>query len=533
MSPASHAVPPPTILVLSSRGHGIRAIARLLGISRNAVRRALRAGRPEPSDVSPGAGTAKRPSLIDAHRESIAALLEKHPRLTALRVLEEIRKSGFTGSVYIVRRLVRTLRPKPAIEPYDRIETAPGVQAQADWSPYRIEIGGETVTTHALSVTLCYSRTLFVAFFPSEDLASLLAGLIQAFHAFGGAPLAITFDNPTAIVAARLGPIVRFQERLLALSRHYGFTPRAARVRRPRDKAKVERPFQDIEANFVYARGPFDSFAHLNADTRARLESWNARVHGTTRERPIDRLALERRALLPLPAHDFDTRITFPVGVSEDFTVPFDGARYSVPPRLTGERGLVRADEAWVEFVHEGAVVARHARSRKKGERVVLDEHRSEHRAMRREARRETLERRAQGAPVVDPDGYEERVRDFLLGFGDAGEKYLAALVATFRGGARHELRRTLEVRARVGDEAFRAALDRAVTYGAAGGAAIERIAQDLVRRGSVERRKLDPTRIDAAPRPEVPTRPLSYYHDILALEAKDAPTTEEESRRG
>lgn len=341
-----------TIVVLSRRGHGVRAIARLLGISRNAVRRALRAAAEKPPEAAPG--PEKRASKLDGHREAIAALIEKYPRLTALRVQEEIRKKGFDGSVDIVRRLVRELRKKPAVEPYDRIETAAGIQAQADWSPYQIEIGGELVTAHALSVTLCYSRVLFVAFFPSEDLASLLAGLIQAFHSFGGVPVVIVFDNPPSIVAVRVGPIARFQERLSALSRHYGFTPKAARVRRPRDKAKVERPFQDIEANFVYARGPFASFEHLNRETHARLETWNARVHKTTRERPVDRLAAERQALLPLPARDYDTRIMIPVGVSEDFTVPFDGLRYSVPPRLAGKRGFARADEAWVEFLYEG-----------------------------------------------------------------------------------------------------------------------------------------------------------------------------------
>jgi len=527
MSPASHGVPPLTILVLSKRGHAIRAIARLLGISRNAVRRALRAGaqEPIPSGVEGStqqAGPTKRRSKLDDHREAIAALIEKYPRLTALRVREEIQKRGFDGSACILRRLIRKLRPKPAVEPFDRIETAAGMQAQADWSPYQVEIGGEVVTAHALSLTLCYSRMLFVAFFPSEDLASLLAGLIQAFHCMGGVPVVIVFDNPTSIVAVRLGPVVQFQERLCALARHYGFTPHAARVRHPRDKAKVERPFQDIEANFVYARGPFESFEQLNRETHTRLETWNARVHKTTRERPVDLLAQERLALLPLPARDYDTRIMIPAGVSEDFTVPFDGVRYSVSPRLAGKRGSVRADEAWVEFIYEGTVVARHARSRKKGARIVLEEHRAELRAMRREARREALERRA----GVDPDGYEERVRDFLLEFGDTGEKYLAALVATFRGGARHELRRTLEVRARVGEEAFRAALARAVTYGAAGGAAIERVAEDLIRRGTVERRRLDPTRIEAAPRPDVPVRPLSYYRDIIAREAAATPET-------
>ena len=129
-----------------------------------------------------------------------------------------------------------------------------------------------------------------------------------------------------------------------------------------------------------------------------------------------------------------------------------------------------------------------------------------------------------------DPDGYEASVRDFMLTFGDAGEKYLAALVATFRGGARHELRRTLEVRERVGEGAFRRALERAAAYGAAGGATIERIAEDLIRRGAVTRRAPDPrTPLLRNTSPEVPIRPLSYYHEILAAEAEATPRSRAE----
>jgi len=349
----------------------------------------------------------------------------------------------------------------------------------------------------------------------------------------GGSPVKVAFDNPPSIVAVRLGPIYLFQERLRALAAHYGFTPVAVRVAHPRDKAKIERPFQDIDRAFLYGR-TFESLADLNEKAVAWLDPWNARDHGTTRERPIDRLEEERKILLALPARPFDLRVTVPVTVAPDFTVAFDGVRYSVPPRLVGERErrvLVRANEAAIEVVAGEEVVARHERSGKKGARIVLEEHRAELRALKREAREAALARRGE---ATDPDGYDRASRE-LLSYGDDGERYLAALVATYRGGARHELRRTLEVRERVGEPAFKLALSRAATYGAAGAQVIERIALDLVRRGEVERRGVDPATggSTAVARPEVSVRPLSYYHEILEAEARATPEGQRTEKPG
>ena len=56
--------------------------------------------------------------------------------------------------------------------------------------------------------------------------------------------------------------------------------------------------------NSVASRGNFDEtlFGWSNMDTaRANLLTTNLSIHATTKERPEERLALERQALLPLP----------------------------------------------------------------------------------------------------------------------------------------------------------------------------------------------------------------------------------------
>ena len=53
-----------------------------------------------------------RGSILDDYKAKIDALIAKYPELSAVRVLEEIRKGpeGFTGQVSVVRSYLRILR---------------------------------------------------------------------------------------------------------------------------------------------------------------------------------------------------------------------------------------------------------------------------------------------------------------------------------------------------------------------------------------------------------------------------------------
>ena len=61
----------------------------------------------------------------------------------------------------------------------------------------------------------------------------------------------------------------------------------------------------------------------------------NARVHGTTRKRPVDQFErFERAALLPLPATPYDPAAWKGAKVYRDCYVTFEGSYYSAPFRL-------------------------------------------------------------------------------------------------------------------------------------------------------------------------------------------------------
>jgi transposase len=162
-------------------GASLRQIAHDLGLARNTVHRALadvqdrRAGTPTPA--------ARRPSLLDPFVGLIEELLSRYPDLTATRLLEELRRRGFTGGYTIVRAYWRRLRPRGAPPPVIRFETAPGAQAQMDYGVYDLALGGAgRRRVYLFSYLLGYSRRQYLRFVNAQDFPTTLREHVRAFE---------------------------------------------------------------------------------------------------------------------------------------------------------------------------------------------------------------------------------------------------------------------------------------------------------------------------------------------------------------
>ena len=271
-------------------------IARHLKISRRTVYNWIEAGeldRGADSKAVRYGPRPRRPSKLDPYKGIIDARLAEYPKLSAVRLFNEVQAAGYGGGYGQVKRYVREVRPREPVEPVRRFETPPGHQGQVDFADFRLPWGKR----HALIVVLGYSRRMWLRFYERQTMPVVMRGLEASFAYFGGVPSELLFDQMKAVIIGDKrdegGRLIENPE-FLRFSRHWRFRIRSCRPYRAQTKGKVERPIRYIRDNFFYGQ-EFVSDDDLNARILLWLDGVaNVRIHGTLRERVADRFDRER-----------------------------------------------------------------------------------------------------------------------------------------------------------------------------------------------------------------------------------------------
>ena len=271
---------------LHGRGWSVRRIARELRISRNTVRKYLR---------SPGVPKEKprrrRESKLDPYVEYIDRRLSEGLYNCEV-LLRELEARGYDGSVATLRRYVRPRRLRRQPRATSRFETEPGEQAQVDFAsmPY-IGKDGRRARLWVFVMVLSWSRSMYVEFVRRCDTATLMRCHVNAFEYFGGVPRRCLYDNTRAVILGHDAEGRReLNPRMLDLSRRLGFEIKLCRPYRPQTKGKVERSIEYVRNN-LWPTLRFTDDADLNRQSIAWCDGVaNLRVHGTTGQRPVDRL---------------------------------------------------------------------------------------------------------------------------------------------------------------------------------------------------------------------------------------------------
>jgi transposase len=163
-------------------------------------------------------------SKLDPYEPIVRQVLSEWPQIKAPRMTEILREHGYEGSVDVVKRRLRALRP-PSERPAQRTGYRPGQVLQLDWAelPTRPKIGGRERRVYALVGALPYSGSQTAHFSFDMTLESFLEGHVRIFDWLGGVVRECVYDNLRSVVAKREDKQIRWNQRFLHLRGHYAF----------------------------------------------------------------------------------------------------------------------------------------------------------------------------------------------------------------------------------------------------------------------------------------------------------------------
>jgi transposase len=360
-------------------------IAAKLGCSRKTVHRALKAGQP------PIHQPTSRTKLLDPFRDRIAAILEKYPDLSAVRIFDKISKSegdspGYQGGITQLRIYLKSIRTAKR-RVYQDVYYEPGEAMQVDWGDVgQLKIGNATRRVSVFVAVLCYSKMIYIEFTLSQKKSEFYRSIVHALEFFGGTPKKIVFDNLKAAVVSGSGRNAMLHPEFEALCGHYYLETVPCEARDPESKGLVENTVRYVKRNALAGRSDelqsWEDYRHLAIHWRDTVA--NVRIHDGLNEKPIDRFTKEKLSLRPLPPIGYSTDEIVLTEVRSTAIVEFDCNRYTVPPKLARQTVTLLASTDTIRILHKGAEVAKHIRSYDKRAVVSDPQHRLDALLMRR-----------------------------------------------------------------------------------------------------------------------------------------------------
>lgn len=371
------------LLRLHHGGVSAREIGRRLGVARSTVQdnlqRAAAAGLAWPlaDDVSDealelrlfgraGAPTGQR-RRVEPDWAALAREL-KRPGVTMTILWEEYREAHPEGYGY--SRFCDLLRGfERRLTPVMRQHHAAGEKAFVDYSGKKIGVvdpaTGEIREAEIFVGVLGASNLTYAEATWTQSLPDFTGAHVRMFRFFGGAPKLLVPDNLKSGVHKASFYDPEINRTYGALAAHYSVGVLPARPRKPRDKAKVEAGVRFAQMYILgRLRGlTFFSLAECNQAIAVAMQRMN--------DRPMRKLGLSRRelfenierdALIPLPADDWEYAEWRRARVNLDYHVEVHDFLYSVPHALIRAEVDLRVTARTIEIFHRGQRVAAHQR---------------------------------------------------------------------------------------------------------------------------------------------------------------------------
>jgi transcriptional regulator with XRE-family HTH domain len=181
-------------------GRSQRAVARLTGLSRSTVAKAVQ------SEMPPRYSRAPAGSKLDPFRDWVCEQLREDPTIQAQRLREMAAELGYEGGKTIFDDYVREVRPRFVVRrTFQRTVYRPGELVQCDlWEPREpVAVGhGQTRRGWVATAELCWSRVIAGALIFSKEAPDILWGVARCLGRIGALPEKLVWDREGAIAPA-------------------------------------------------------------------------------------------------------------------------------------------------------------------------------------------------------------------------------------------------------------------------------------------------------------------------------------------
>lgn len=354
-------------------GHSVRRMGREAGVDRKTAARyvswAEKLGLTRQSELGDEdvhevarcvqARPVAEPSVewdeVAKHRARIEGWLRATEPLRLTKVHTLLQRDGLEASYWTLRRFAIQELGWRKKEPTVRLDDPPPAQeAQVDFGKMGFIVDVETGKRRmlwALIITLSHSRHMFV--WPSfrQTTEAICEGLDRAWWFFDGVPHTIVPDNPKAMIADPDALCPRLSEAFADYAQARRVFVDPARVRHPKDKARVENQVAYVRESWFAG----ESFTSLE-QARESAAYWSReiagrRIHGTTRKVPLEVYeSVERAAMSSPPDNPFDVPLWTEAKVHPDHHIQVARALYSVPSPYLHKKVRVRADSRLVKI---------------------------------------------------------------------------------------------------------------------------------------------------------------------------------------
>jgi len=350
-------------------GKSIRQIARDFHLSRNTVKKALRADVTEFTYIRSKQPLPKLAPYEDTLQSRLKedSLKPHREQRTMMALFEELQREGFEGRYDSVRRYVKKWRgceSASGAAAYIPQFFDPGEAYQFDWSHEMVDLGGELVKVKVAHFRLCHSRMFFCVAYHRESLEMVLDAHVRAFEFFGGSCRRGIYDNlKTVVTKVLLGKDRVFNPRFLQLASHYLIEPVACTPAAGWEKGQVENQVQFLRKRVFVPRVKCADLSELNRYLSDRCRILAAgHQHPEFKDRNVAEVFAEERSRLVCVNNAFDGFRETPVRVSSTSLVSYDNNRYSVDASAVGRTVMLRAYADRIVVVDDGVVIGEHHR---------------------------------------------------------------------------------------------------------------------------------------------------------------------------